>query len=375
MQQRNTVLSICKAIGIILMVIGHAEAPAIVNGFLYTFHMPLFFIAAGYFFSQKAIDNPWGFCTKRFKGLYIPFIKWSLIYLLLHNLFHAAGILNEQFGNWEGGVTHPYSWHQAMERLLLMVFGMAGYDEFMAGAFWFFRGLLVASIAYLCMRRLLDGRVKLTGVGATLVIMVVCLAFNAFRFANDLKIPLIPNGGLRETWGVFFFGAGVLFRRYEPLFRRRWPLLLISFLIILGAGELHTCGMNNNGKMIDLLTLPLTGSIGFLMTYWTAGYIDVLGGWLRRALCYIGDHTLYILLWHIPAYKIVSLMKIHYYNLDFNQIGCHMVIHFNHTDFFWIIYSIVGVAVPIGAIYAWERMRNSQRLSPRRFLPFLSAQR
>ena len=68
-------------------------------------------------------------------------------------------------------------------------------------------------------------------------------------------------------------------------------------------------------------------------------------------------------------------MKIHYYNLDFNQIGCHMVIHFNHTDFFWIIYSIVGVAVPIGAIYAWERMRNSQRLSPRRFLPFLPAQR
>ena len=91
------------------MVAGHAEGPAILVGFLYTFHMPLFFIAAGYFFSQKAMDDPWNFCHKRFKGLYIPFIKWSVIYLLLHNVWHYFGILNEQYGNWEGGVTHPSS--------------------------------------------------------------------------------------------------------------------------------------------------------------------------------------------------------------------------------------------------------------------------
>ena len=354
MAQRNTIFSICKALGIILMVVGHAECPELLGNFLYTFHMPLFFIAAGYFFSSKSVDDPWGFCTKRFKGLYIPFVKWSLIYLMLHNVWHSLGILNEQFGNWTGGVTHPYTWHEAMDRILRIFIGMSGYDEFMAGAFWFFRGLLVASIAYLILRWLAERHIKMNATSASVAIMIFALALNTFRFANSLTLPLIPNGGLRETWGLFFFAGGVLFRRYESLFVRRWPLLLMSFAVILLAAHLHTCGMNNKGKMIDLLTLPITGSVGFLMTYWLSGYIDSFGGILKRVLCHIGDNTLYILLWHIPAYKIVSLVKIHYYGLDPGQIGCHMVIHYNNTDFFWVLYSIVGVTVPLALIAAWR---------------------
>ena len=50
---RNTVISICKGIAIILMVAGHAELPTILSNFIYVFHMPLFFITAGYFFSRK----------------------------------------------------------------------------------------------------------------------------------------------------------------------------------------------------------------------------------------------------------------------------------------------------------------------------------
>ena len=62
---RNNVISICKGIAIILMVIGHAEVPDLLSNFIYVFHMPLFFIAAGYFFSRKNVDDPWGFCSRR----------------------------------------------------------------------------------------------------------------------------------------------------------------------------------------------------------------------------------------------------------------------------------------------------------------------
>ena len=362
-KMRNPVFSICKAIGIILMVIGHAEAPELLCNFLYTFHMPLFFIAAGYFFTKKNLDDPWTFCKKRFAGLYIPFLKWSFIYLVLHNFWHATGILNETYGNWTGGVTHPYSWSSAANRLLQIVFTMSGYDEFMAGAFWFFRGLLVASILYLVLHKLIVSKTNIKGAWITLAIMVGVICFNAFRFANGLKIPFFPNGGLRETWGVFFFGAGVLFRRYEGIFVRKWYLTVLCFLFILGAAKLHTCGMNNQGKLIDLVTLPLTGCIGFLMTYWTAGYINLLGGGLRKLLCFIGDNTLYVLLWHIPAYKLVSLLKIHYYDLDPLQIGSHMVIHYNNTDFFWVLYSIVGIGVPLGIIMVWRVFRKRRQVT------------
>lgn len=55
--KRNTVISICKAIAIILMVIGHADAPDIISRFLYEFHMPVFFITAGYFFSLRYLND------------------------------------------------------------------------------------------------------------------------------------------------------------------------------------------------------------------------------------------------------------------------------------------------------------------------------
>lgn len=359
---KNPVFSICKAIGIILMVIGHAEAPEMVCNFLYTFHMPLFFIAAGYFFTQKCLDDPWTFCKKRFMKLYVPFLKWSLIYLFLHNFWHSVGILNETYGNWTGGVTHPYSWNDFATRLLQIFFTMSGYDEFMAGAFWFFRGLLVASLGYLMLHKLIVSKTNLKGAWICGVIMVGVIGLNAFRFANGLKIPLIPNGGLRETWGIFFFAAGVLFRRYEHLFVRKWYLMSLSFLFILGAAKLHTCGMNNQGKLIDLVTLPLTGCIGFLMVYWVSGYITRIGGTLQRMLCFIGDNTIFVLLWHIPAYKLVSLLKIHYYDLDLLQIGSHMVIHYNNTDFFWVLYSIVGVGMPLAIIYTWRLIMRRRQI-------------
>ena len=78
---------------------------------------------------------------------------------------------------------------------------------------------------------------------------------------------------------------------------------------------------------------------------------------MSRGLAYIGDTTLYIFIFHIIAFKPVSLLKIWWYGLDPGQIGCHMVIHYNHTDFFWVIYSVAGVTLPLAGLWACRRFR------------------
>lgn len=352
MQGRNSVISICKGIAIILMVAGHAEAPEMITNFIYTFHMPLFFITAGYFFNRKYLDDPWTFVSKRFKGLYIPFLKWSLLFLVLHNVWHHFGILNESFGNWTGGVTHPYSWHDFAHRLVLIFTSMSGYDEFMAGAFWFFRGLLVASLLFLVLYKLIEGNTRFKEWHAVALICVGALAFTAFRISNGLSVKFIPNGGMREVWGLFFFGIGALYRRFEPKIKEHWTLFAVYFLLLCVAAKLHLSGMNNNGKMIDLLTLPLTGCIGFLMTHYAARLIDSRNTRLRQMLVFIGENTLYVFVFHIISFKFVSLAKIWWYDLDPLQIGCHMVIHYNHTDVFWVLYTIVGTALPLLCLWA-----------------------
>lgn len=363
---RNPVMSVVKGIAIILMVIGHAEAPELITNFIYTFHMPVFFIAAGYFFSRKYLSEPWAFVSKRIKGLYFPFVKWSLIFLLLHNVFFEYGILNEEYGNWTGGVTHPYTLKVAVMRIVMILTSMSGYDEFMAGAFWFFRGLLVSSVMFLLLLKLLESRTRFN---PSLCVVAICLAMIVFMWAHiyfGFRISTIPNGGWRETWGIMFFGMGVLFRTYEAKVRQHWSITLAYFALLCFAAVQHFSGMNNGARMQDLLTLPLTGMVGFLMIHHVAGLIVRKDTWLRRLLVFVGDNTLYIFILHIVAFKPVSALKIWWYGLDPAQIGCHMVIHYNHTDFFWVVYSVAGVALPLLGLLAWRAVstRISGRLKP-----------
>ena len=360
MKRNNTNLSICKAIAIILMCAGHTEGPKLLMDFIYLFHMPLFFIAAGYFFDKKYLSDPWTFCVKRVKGLYVPFVKWSVFFLVFHNLFFKIGLLNEQYGNWANGVTHPYDWFQFWQRLVHIVFSMGGYDEFLAGAFWFFRALLVSSIVFLILYLLLYGRHKwLTHSTVPIVIAVLAVGFAWFKVANGLKIATIVQGGIRECWGVLFFAMGVLYRRHESRIPEHWALTLLYATLLVGGAALGFQGMALKVNLRTVATLPVTGAIGFLMVHSVASWLNRHEGVVKRFLVYCGNNTLYIYVFHIISFKLVSALKIWYYGLDWGQIGCHMVIHeHSTTDLFWVLYTIVGTAVPLLGISLFRRLKS-----------------
>ena len=56
---RNPSISRAKGMAIILLVAGHTECPGTLMSLIYIFHMPLFFITAGYFFSRRNVEQPW----------------------------------------------------------------------------------------------------------------------------------------------------------------------------------------------------------------------------------------------------------------------------------------------------------------------------
>lgn len=345
---------------------GHAEPPTLISNFIYIFHMPLFFITAGYFFSRKYLNDPWTFCVKRIKGLYVPFLKWSIFFLILHNLWFEIGLLNESFGNWEGGVTHPYTVRDFFHRLFLIVTSMSGYDAFLTGAFWFFRGLLVASILFLLLYKLVDSKTRLTPVWGVVAVCAIALAFNAYRLGFGFKVTVIPNGGLRDIWGLFFFGIGVLYRHFESIIGNRIWLSLVCLAVLCIGAYNHWHGMNNQGEIIDLITLPLTGICGFIFVKHISTFINSMGGLMARCLTYIGNNTLYVFIFHIICFKPVSMLKILWYGLEPEQIGCHMVIHYNnHEDLFWLLYTVVATALPLLGLYLWRSRKSViSRLKP-----------
>ena len=85
-------VDIAKGITIVLMIIGHTGCPRIISSWIYSFHMPLFFILSG-------LTTNWGghylaFALKKIKSMLIPFLWYSFFMCVLLYLF---------------GIEHPYS--------------------------------------------------------------------------------------------------------------------------------------------------------------------------------------------------------------------------------------------------------------------------
>ena len=130
--------------GIVLMVIGHSGCPKLMFNVIYLFHMPLFFFCSGFFYKEMLSKESIGiFFKKKVRRLYFPFVKWSVFFLLLHNLLMVVGVYNSYYG-YEGG-TSFYSVSDMLQRLCMILFTMTGYEELLGG-FWFLRSLFISCL-------------------------------------------------------------------------------------------------------------------------------------------------------------------------------------------------------------------------------------
>lgn len=69
-----------KGIGIILMILGHiSNIPDIIHGWIYSFHMPLFFFISGYLFNKDKYPNIKGYVMLKFNRLIVPYFGMAFI--------------------------------------------------------------------------------------------------------------------------------------------------------------------------------------------------------------------------------------------------------------------------------------------------------
>lgn len=75
LMKRENWLDVAKGIGIILVIIGHSGAPRAIVKFIYGFHMPLFFIIAGYLYDAEKWKSRGikSLIHKRFNNYILPY--------------------------------------------------------------------------------------------------------------------------------------------------------------------------------------------------------------------------------------------------------------------------------------------------------------
>ena len=77
--ERLSWLDVLKGIGIILVVIGHVYSNRTVFNWLYSFHMPLFFLAAGWGYKEKSVLTD---INRRIQTIVVPYFSFGLLVLL-----------------------------------------------------------------------------------------------------------------------------------------------------------------------------------------------------------------------------------------------------------------------------------------------------
>jgi len=77
--RRLSWIDVLKGTGIILVVVGHVYLNRAVRDWLYSFHMPLFFLAAGWVYKEKPILTD---IKRRIQTIVVPYFSFGLLVLL-----------------------------------------------------------------------------------------------------------------------------------------------------------------------------------------------------------------------------------------------------------------------------------------------------
>lgn len=83
------------------MVLGHSSIPKPISNFIWSFHMPLFFIASGWMTNWDKYSFA-EFAGRKFNSLLIPFLCYSIVVLIWRELTIGGDITEWLLNGWDG---------------------------------------------------------------------------------------------------------------------------------------------------------------------------------------------------------------------------------------------------------------------------------
>lgn len=266
--KRNQWLDIAKGLTIILMVLGHTSIPEIFSRFIWSFHMPLFFIASGW-------TTNWGkysfgeFMVKKSKNIMLPFVVYSTIILLIYeDLIGGGRLIQWLTSGWE------------------------------AYALWFIPVLFLASV----INRLLY---MMQNKCLRYVVMVVILVAGCLLSYEHLHLPWTLSS-------VPFASSLVLLGTELKRIQRwidepRWWMFACGFSMAIGISHFWRLDMCFN-NILPIVPLTIGAVAGTLMMFTLSSYIAMYTKACSRVLQAIGRET-YV----VVAFSQITIMLLNQY--------------------------------------------------------------
>lgn len=306
MQNRIEWVDQVKGFAILLVVYGH-NFP-ITEQFIYTFHMPLFFMVSGFFF-PKELD--FSVLRKRFKTLLVPYFFWAFL------LFLFWLIIGRQMGR-------SGSEDLSITQNFLGIFYSQGGKEFMDWGIpmWFLPCLFVTYLFYFFLNKYLPKKMMILS-----VLLMTALGFLYTRLFS-INLPWSFN---IACVAVFFLMVGNLSFPYLSKWKNKWSWFAIPILMSL---QWFLYDLNSKVDMyrsefghseIVFLVNGLVGSFIVILIFKLIPYF--------KPLSIVGKYTLLILALQLVAMSFIKLCL-------WKGLG---ITDFSFSEWEKLLYSIVQI--------------------------------
>ncbi len=305
---RVDAFDIMKGVAILLMVVGHTTGKIpLLRAFIFSFHMPLFFLLSGYFFRPSPLLAA---LKKNFRRLYVPYLFTALL-LALHMMLLAYAHGQDVWGVFLVRLRATLLGSGAP-----LVLGMRP----AIGAIWFLAALFWALLLFNLALR-------------TRFPLLVCLLLAALCFFLQGKL-FLPQSIQPACSATLFLYAGYSARRYRLLervgrltsvgLRQLFCPPLCSPLAVGNGNDAGRCGATRPWLcafvcMALWYTAWMRGRLEMSYGYYRFWYFDMLAAvaavwlvyqfalWLdgsrfvrlKRVFCFFGRYSLVVLCFHL----------------------------------------------------------------------------
>ncbi len=311
-------LSVAKAICIMLMVVGHAACPEGLYRWLVNFHMPAFFLISGMLLKENYFNRPQAFVRRRLKGLWWPFVLWSLVFLALTPLMASIGITEDVALS-------------EMPRRVLEILVMRHEPPLLIG-YWFLPTLLIASLCGFAALKLARGRLQ--------IVAVETVGFLVLAAVLSLSLHRYYGYNIGRPWlATAYFLTGYMVRNAGTSHLIPAVIALIASVLV---ARVYSSSMSCEGWEV-FIYYP----VSLVSIYALLGLSGYVGGVALKVLDYIGSHTLHILTFHVLMFKLITVMRAFLGLVAWDKVSDWVLPHGETTHGLWLLYVVGAVLLSL----------------------------
>lgn len=322
-ETRDISLDLLKAIGIIAVVAGHYN---IAHQFVYSFHMPLFFVVGGYLFRQRTMATELKTDIGR---LLVPYLITSLCILIWDSLFawHCKDrsiVLNRIIEIVAGGGTPQH----------YFLFGDIG----QIGAIWFLLALMICRLTYNVLDRILQKN----------ALSLTCLCISVCSILIHKYMGSLPWDILQGLSALVFYDAG---RRIKDAggfeIIPYWIVVpcIAIWIVAIAISHISIASCTFRYYPIDFL-----GAMGAIWLFWKlCAKFSAQNSEFTRKFAWLGKNSLAVLCLHLFDLETGFLHKIQHWTVDWHY----------HNDY---LHAALQLLIIVVLINWWNKISFPKRV-------------